>query len=102
MFGRFGNCRHIASTIGETLTQFMDHWNELIKVMRDESLSQDIRDYAKILLAQYNTASGIRMEADIERFILTNDKTSYGDAYKAFRENDYKIQTIKPMVQHRR
>jgi hypothetical protein len=55
----------------------MNHWNELVKVIDDKSVSSDIRSHATMLLNQLNTASGSRVKPEIESFLAKHGRIKH-------------------------
>lgn len=55
----------------ETSKQFPNTWNALIKV-RDNTKDEQIRERAKLLLSQRNTAAGSMIEGEIISFLHEN------------------------------
>jgi len=50
-------------------------FNQLVQFINSTN-DNKLKDHASMLLAQYNTASGIRMKSEIEIFLIKNKKVA--------------------------
>jgi len=53
----------------------LDMFNQLVQFINSTN-DNKLKDHASMLLAQYNTASGIRMKSEIEIFLIKNKKVA--------------------------